>query len=190
MELMRDPISIPFRLGMAYPLRGQLFGEGVGATRLGEFSTGTAVERVTEWVSVRKLAFVTLTDVPAMRELNPYTDVHAPHVIGYFRTINASFELLPDATGSTQVLERTAHELRLEPVLCWLLLARWAAAEQCARAAPSQAPGRAGGFRALGRGRTRCRGQCCGQPRRCRQPSRRPTSRRWAIPSVWLLSAG
>jgi hypothetical protein len=133
MELMRDPISIPFRLGMAYPLRGQLLGEGVGATRLGEFSTGTAVERVTEWVPARKLAFVTLTDVPAMRELSPYTDVHAPHVIGYFRTINASFELLPDATGGTQVLERTAHELRLEPVLYWLLLARWAVQQNNAR---------------------------------------------------------
>jgi hypothetical protein len=59
--------------------------------------------------------------------------VHAPHVIGYLRTINASFELLPDATGSTQVLERTAHELRLAPVLYWLLLARWAVQQNNAR---------------------------------------------------------
>jgi len=32
---------------------------------------------VTEWVPARKLAFVALTDVPAMRELRPNAHVHA-----------------------------------------------------------------------------------------------------------------
>ena len=68
-----------------------------------------------------------------MRELSPYAHVHAPHVIGYFRTSSASFELLSHANGSTQVLERTAHELRLEPVLYWLPLARWAVEQNNAR---------------------------------------------------------
>src|SRR5262249_33140527 len=34
-------VALPFRLGVAYPLRGEVIGEGVGATRRGEFSTGT-----------------------------------------------------------------------------------------------------------------------------------------------------
>ena len=120
-----EPLALPFRLGVAYPLRGEIIGEGVGALRRGEFSTGTALERVTEWVPNRKLAFVVVTDVPAMRELSPYRHVHAPHVVGYFRTTYTSFELVPLADGGTQVVERTSHELRLEPALYWLPLARW-----------------------------------------------------------------
>src|SRR5262249_35712104 len=55
---VEGPLALPFRLGVAYPLRGEVRGEGVGAMRLGEFSTGTAIERVTEWVPNQKLAFV------------------------------------------------------------------------------------------------------------------------------------
>ena len=93
--------------------------------RHGEFSTGTAIERVTEWVPNRKLAFVVLNDVPAMRELSPYRHVHAPHVVGYFRTISTSFELLQHPDGRTEIIERTSHELKLDPILYWLPLARW-----------------------------------------------------------------
>ena len=87
-----------------YPLGASVIGEGVGATRLGVFSTGTALERVTEWEPGRKLAFAVLQDVPAMRELSPYAHVHAPHNIGYFSTKETSFELIPgraEALGSS-----------------------------------------------------------------------------------------
>ena len=52
----------------------------------GEFSTGTALECVTEWAAERKVAFVVEEDVPALRERSPYDHVHAPHVRGYFLT--------------------------------------------------------------------------------------------------------
>jgi hypothetical protein len=103
MDTIDEPLALPFRLGVAYPLRGEVIGEGVGAVRHGEFSTGTAIEGVTEWVPNRKLAFVVLNDVPAMRELNPYRHVHAPHVVGYFRTISTSFELLQHPDGRTEI---------------------------------------------------------------------------------------
>jgi uncharacterized membrane protein YhaH (DUF805 family) len=125
MDTIDEPVALPFRLGIAYPLRGEVIGEGVGAIRRGEFSTGTAIERVTEWSVNEKLAFVVLEDVPAMDELSPYRHVHAPHVIGYFRTSTTSFELQPRAGGRTRIVERTAHELRLDPVFYWLPLARW-----------------------------------------------------------------
>jgi hypothetical protein len=35
--------------------------------------------------------------------------------------------------GHTDVIERTSHELRLEPVLYWLPLARWVVHENNAR---------------------------------------------------------
>lgn len=133
MDTIDEGLALPFRLGVAYPIRGDIVGEGVGALRLGEFSTGTAVERVTEWVPQRKLAFVVENDVPAMRELSPYEHVHAPHVVGYFRSAYTSFELVPRGENRTEIIERTAHELRLEPVLYWLPLARWVIAQNNAR---------------------------------------------------------
>ncbi len=126
MDRMTEPRALPFRLGVAYPVRGDVEGEGVGATRRGEFSTGVALERVTEWEPKRKLAFVPTRDVPALRELSPYSTVHAPHVDGYFITRSTSFELVSLAGGRTKLIECTSHELRLEPILYWLPIARWA----------------------------------------------------------------
>jgi hypothetical protein len=127
------PLPLAFRLGMAHPLRARMVGEGVGAVRLGVFSTGTALECITEWEPGRKLAFTVLRDVPAMRELSPYEHVHAPHVIGYFFTKGTSFELLPGESGGTRLIERTAHTLKLEPVLYWVPLARLVVGQNNAR---------------------------------------------------------
>jgi hypothetical protein len=120
-----EPPALPFRLGVAYPLRGDVIGSGIGALRHGEFSTGTAIERVTEWAPNRKLAFVVDRDIPGMRELSPYEHVHAPHVVGYFLTTSASFELEPLPDGGTEIVEHTAHVLKLDPVFYWLPMARW-----------------------------------------------------------------
>ncbi|MBV8754881.1 MAG: SRPBCC family protein [Hyphomicrobiales bacterium] len=125
MERMDEPPTPPFSLGIAYPLGGEFIGQGVGALRRGEFSTGVALERVVEWAPERILSLSVLNDVPAMQELSPYHHVHAPHVIGYFRTVSMSFELRPRANGETDLVERSSHELRLEPVLYWLPMARW-----------------------------------------------------------------
>jgi hypothetical protein len=124
MDMRDEPVALPYRLGLAYPLGGEVVGEGVGAVRRGEFSTGTALERVTEWIPHAKLAFVVEKDVPALRELSPYSHVHAPHVRGYFLTNLTSFELVPLPGNRTQVVERTSHELKLEPILYWMPLAR------------------------------------------------------------------
>jgi uncharacterized membrane protein YhaH (DUF805 family) len=132
-DLSEEPVALPFRLGLAYPVRGEVLGQGIGSIRLGEFSTGVALERVTEWIPNRKLSFILLNEVPAMRELSPYAKVHAPHVVGYFRTTNTSFELLDREDGNTEVIERTSHLLSLEPVLYWLPLARWVVHENNAR---------------------------------------------------------
>jgi hypothetical protein len=133
MDTMDGPLALPFRLGVAYPLRGEVLGEGVGAIRHGEFSTGVAVERVTEWVPNRKLAFVVVKDVPALHELSPYAHVHAPHAVGYFRTSYTSFELLQRPGGGTEIVERTSHQLRLDPAFYWLPMARWIVHENNAR---------------------------------------------------------
>jgi uncharacterized membrane protein YhaH (DUF805 family) len=124
MERIDGPLPLGASMGIAYPLGAKLVGEGVGTTRLGAFSTGTAIEEVTEWDVGRKLTFTVLQDVPSMQELSPYADLHAPHSAGYFSTRETSFELLASRNGETELIERTSHVLRLEPVLYWLPLAR------------------------------------------------------------------
>ncbi|HEV2748558.1 MAG TPA: SRPBCC family protein [Allosphingosinicella sp.] len=125
-----DPITAPPGLvghaGLAFPIRGRLIGHGIGAERLGVFSTGIARERVTAWIPARTLAFKVLSQPPAMEEMSPWRRVHAPHVSGYFETSATRFDLAPLPGGGTRLTVRTAHILRLDPVLYWEPIARWA----------------------------------------------------------------
>jgi hypothetical protein len=121
-----DPPSAPFRWGLAYPMSGSIHGTGVGAIREGVFSTGVAYERVTEWDPSRHLSFVVLSDPPTMHELSPYQNVNAPHVNGYFRTLDARFTITPVENGHVQLSLATRHELDLGPTFYWLPMAKWA----------------------------------------------------------------
>ena len=121
-----DAPAAPFRWGLAYPLCGEILGTGVGSIRRGVFSTGVAYERVTEWAPDKRLSFVVLSDPPSMRELSPYDHVNAPHVNGYFRTLDARFMLTPLAHGRTRLMLSTHHTVDLEPTLYWTPIAEWA----------------------------------------------------------------
>ena len=132
-----DPISsspgLVGRAGLSFPVRSRMIGEGVGAERRGTFSTGTARERVTAWVPGRSLAFVVLSQPPVMEEMSPWRRVHAPHVSGYFDTSETRFELVPLPGGGTRLSLHAAHILRLEPVLYWEPIARWAIRQNVSR---------------------------------------------------------
>lgn len=121
-----DAPAAPFRWGLAYPMRGEIMGTGVGALRRGVFSTGVAYEKVTEWEPDRKLSFIVLSDPPTMREFSPYQHVNAPHQSGYFKTLDARFTITPLADGKTRLSLATRHELDLEPALYWTPFAIWA----------------------------------------------------------------
>lgn len=112
--------------GFAYPVRGRLLGQGVGAERLGEFTTGVARERVTDWEPGKRLAFVVLHQPAMMEEMSPYRRVHAPHLNGYFETDTTSFELQSLPKGKTRLVAQATHQLRIDPALYWEPLARWA----------------------------------------------------------------
>ena len=112
--------------GLAYPIGARLVGQGIGAERLGQFSTGTARERITAWTPGRRLAFVVLSQPPAMEEMSPYRRVHAPHVQRYFDTVETSFDLQPLRNGCTRLTAHATHVLRVDPVLYWEPVARWA----------------------------------------------------------------
>jgi len=125
-----DPIAVepglPALAGLAYPLGGELETAAVGARRMGAFSTGTAVERVTAWEPNKTLAFRVESQPPAMEEMSPYRRVHAPHVEGYFLTGETRFELAPLSERGTRLRVISEHRLRIDPVPYWEPIARLA----------------------------------------------------------------
>jgi hypothetical protein len=127
------PMAMSFRLGLAYPVRGEMKGEGVGAERIGVFSTGEARERITAWAPGEKLEFVVLSNPPLMDEYSPYPHVHAPHVNGYFETGWTRFDLQPLPGGRTRLVVTATHTLRLDPVLYWAPMVRWGIDQNNAR---------------------------------------------------------
>ncbi|PVM92021.1 hypothetical protein [Caulobacter endophyticus] len=118
--------AAPFRWGLAYPMRGEIQGEGVGAIRRGVFSTGVAYERVTAWEPGRRLDFIVLSDPPSLKELSPYEQVNAPHMNGYFRTRDARFSITPLPGGRSRLTLATHHDLDLAPAAYWTPMAQWA----------------------------------------------------------------
>lgn len=125
MEEIPDPPAPPFNWGLAYPISGEILGEGVGAVRRGNFSTGVAYERVTEWRPGHKLSFDVLSNPPMMRELSPYEHINAPHIDGYFRSTEVHFTITPLANGRSRLLFITRHELDIEPAIYWTPFAQW-----------------------------------------------------------------
>jgi hypothetical protein len=124
---IREPPTLAGRLGLAYPEHGHLAGSGVGAIRTGYFSTGMALEKVTDWQEGRVLGFLVLHQPPSMTEMSPYRHVHAPHVSGYFETGETRFEIEPLSGGKSRLTILAAHRLRIDPIIYWEPIARWAA---------------------------------------------------------------
>lgn len=116
--------GLPGLSGLAYPVRSRLLGREVGATRLGMFSTGTAVERVTEWKPGRTLAFTVISQPPAMEEMSPYRHLHTPHLTGYVVTGDSRFLLKPLANGGTRLTFEARTSLRIDPIAYWEPIAR------------------------------------------------------------------
>src|SRR6185295_19422419 len=61
-----------FRIGVAYPIRAEINGEGVGAVRHCNFSTGPFVEPIEVWDEPRLLKFSVTQNPAPMEEWTPY----------------------------------------------------------------------------------------------------------------------
>jgi hypothetical protein len=117
-----EPPDLLFRLGIAYPERADLVGEGVGAIRYCRFSTGPFVEPITVWEPGRRLSF-DVTESPApMRELSLYAGLHPPHLDGILRSRRGQFRLVPLATGGTRLEGSTWYEVTMAPEAYWQVI--------------------------------------------------------------------
>jgi hypothetical protein len=132
-EPIREPATLVGRMGLAYPERAHLSGRGVGAIRTGYFTTGEAREEITDWKENGLLSFMVLSQPPAMKEMSPYQHVNAPHVDGYFQTGETQFEIEALSETQTRLTIRAAHRLRIDPVIYWEPIARWAASSNTRR---------------------------------------------------------
>jgi len=110
-----------FRWGIAYPQRARIDGQGVGAVRHCEFSTGSFVEPITAWDEPRRLAFDVTEQPEPMFELTPYRHIHPPHLKGSFRSTRGEFRLVELADGRTRLEGSTWYELKIYPHAYWTL---------------------------------------------------------------------
>ena len=118
-----EPPAWEYQLGIAYPMRARIDGEGVGAVRRCEFSTGAFVEPITVWDPPRRLAFDVTQQPPAMTEWSPYHDVKAPHVEGYMLSKGGEFRLVPLPGNRTRLEGTTHYTLAIYPELYWRVYA-------------------------------------------------------------------
>jgi uncharacterized membrane protein YhaH (DUF805 family) len=120
---LAEPPALVFRLGIAYPLRAEMVGQGVGAVRRCVFSTGAFVEPITAWEPGRRLSFDVVTQPPPLHEWSPYVNVVPPHLDGYFRSRRGEFRLVSLPGGRTRLEGSTWYEMRLYPAGYWVLFA-------------------------------------------------------------------
>jgi hypothetical protein len=118
---MPGPRAWPFRVGIAYPIRAELKGRGVGATRYCVFSTGKAEEPVRVWEEGKLLDIDVISTPPPMVEWSPYPGIHPPHLDGYLVSERARFELIPLANGRTRLVGTSWYRNRIFPAAYWRL---------------------------------------------------------------------
>lgn len=116
-----EPKHWLFKTGIAYPLRARIVGEGVGAVRYCEFTTGPFVEPIEIWDAPRHLRF-SVTDNPApMREASPWGEIHPPHLDGFMESRQGEFRLTPLPDGGTRLEGTTWYRHGLGPAWYWTL---------------------------------------------------------------------
>ncbi len=111
--------ELPFRAGIAAPLAATIDGEGPGAVRRCEFTTGTFVEPIVVWVPGRELSFSVSSQPDPMREVTLYAGPRPPHLDGYLESTRGQFVLEPLPDGSTRLVGRTWYRVHMAPVSYW-----------------------------------------------------------------------
>ncbi len=110
-----------FLLGIAYPLRAEIQGEGVGAVRYCIFSTGPFVEPIEVWDAPRHLKFSVAAQPPIMKEFSPYPNLQPPHVDDYLQSQQGAFRLTPLPNGHTLLAGTTWYTHAIWPQAYWRL---------------------------------------------------------------------
>jgi len=115
------PSEMIFKLGVAYPIRAEISGCGVGAVRHCHFSTGPFVEPIEVWDAPRLLKFSVTKNPEPMQEWTPYREIHPAHLDGYLESRAGQFRLVPLDGGRTLLEGTTWYHHHLWPADYWQL---------------------------------------------------------------------
>ena len=127
-EITAEPAWF-FRAGIAAPIRARIDGNGVGACRYCEFTTGAFVEPMTHWDEPGtsrhsgKLAFDVKFQPLPMEEWTPFSGLHPPHLDDGLVSRRGQFILQPLAGGRTQLIGTTWYDIDVRPRLYWKIWA-------------------------------------------------------------------
>jgi hypothetical protein len=116
-----EPTEWMFRAGIAYPIRAEMHGTGVGAERHCVFSTGAFVEPIEVWDAPRLLKFSVISNPAPMEEWTPYSRIDTPHLHGFLVSEGGQFLLTPLPNGGTRLEGTTWYQHGLWPSLYWRL---------------------------------------------------------------------
>jgi len=114
-----QPQEFLFRVGVAYPVRAEIHGAGVGAVRHCMFSTGPFVEPIEVWDEPRLLKFSVTHNPEPLQEWTPYRHVHPRHLEGYLESKGGQFRLVALDDGRTLLEGTTWYHHRMWPARYW-----------------------------------------------------------------------
>ncbi|MEN8662041.1 MAG: hypothetical protein ACN4GF_09335 [Lentimonas sp.] len=110
-----EPIEFLFKLGSAYPTHAEIKGQGVGAVRHCNYTTGTFVEPITHWEPNKRLAFDVSEQPTPMTEISFHEHIHPPHLDWALRSQKGEFRLNDRGDGTIEQSSTTWFHVRMEP---------------------------------------------------------------------------
>ena len=119
---LAPPTELLFKTGVAYPIRAEIKGSGVGAVRYCTFSTGSFVEPIQIWDEPHRLKFGVSEQPAVMQEFSYKKDLVPPHVSNHYLRSQAGeflLERLPD--GRTRLHGTSWYTLKFWPTQYWRL---------------------------------------------------------------------
>lgn len=115
------PDEFIFKTGIAYPIKAEIDGKGVGTVRYCIFSTGKFVEPIEVWDEPHLLKFSVTHSPPPMKELSIYSQIHPAHLDGFLKSKKGQFKLIEIDKNTTLLQGTTWYENTMWPESYWNL---------------------------------------------------------------------
>ena len=116
---IEEPTEFIFQIGVAYPIDARIEGQGVGAVRYCNFSTGPFVEPITHWEEGHLLAFDVEDQPIPIVEVSPYKELHPPHLDWAVVSHKGEFRLYDLGSGVTELVGTTWYHTVMKPEAYW-----------------------------------------------------------------------
>ncbi|MEP6663473.1 MAG: hypothetical protein ABJC04_07380, partial [Verrucomicrobiota bacterium] len=109
------------RLGIAYPIASKIDGKGINVSRQCVLSTGSLQEIVTVYKENELLRFKVLSTPPPIKELSPYSNLHATHLNEFYKSHEGEFRLVRLSNSKTRIEGRSWYSHQIWPSSYWKL---------------------------------------------------------------------